>query len=219
MADHSTIYTKLREQGVLPLFYHPDYTVCEQTMQALYEGGIRMVEFTNRGEQALGHFTELIKKRNISWPDLTLAIGTIKTPAQATTFLNAGADLVICPGTVQAVGETVHAAGKPWIPGAMTVSEILLAQSTGAEFIKLFPGNLLGPSFMAGIRDIFPELSFMPTGGVELTIDNLQSWFRAGVSAVGLGSKFLSKELLASGDYARIVKDAKRALELVKQVK
>ncbi len=219
MADHTIIYTKLKEQAVLPLFFHPDYAVCEQTMQALYDGGIRMVEFTNRGEQALDHFTELIKKRNTSWPDLTLAIGTIKTPAQATSFLNAGADLVICPGTVQAVGETVHAAGKHWIPGAMTVSEILLAQSTGAEFIKLFPGNLLGPSFMAGIRDIFPELSFMPTGGVELTIDNLQAWFRAGVSAVGLGSKFLSKELLASGDYAQITKDAKRALELVKQVK
>ncbi len=219
MADHTIIYTKLKEQAVLPLFFHPDYAVCEQTMQALYDGGIRMVEFPNRGEQALDHFTELIKKRNTSWPDLTLAIGTIKTPAQATSFLNAGADLVICPGTVQAVGETVHAAGKHWIPGAMTVSEILLAQSTGAEFIKLFPGNLLGPSFMAGIRDIFPELSFMPTGGVELTIDNLQAWFRAGVSAVGLGSKFLSKELLASGDYAQITKDAKRALELVKQVK
>lgn len=219
MADHTIIYTKLKEQAVLPLFFHPDYAVCEQTMQALYDGGIRMVEFTNRGEQALDHFTELIKKRNTSWPDLTLAIGTIKTPAQATSFLNAGADLVICPGTVQAVGETVHAAGKHWIPGAMTVSEILLAQSTGAEFIKLFPGNLLGPSFMAGIRDIFPELSFMPTGGVELTIDNLQAWFRAGVSAVGLGSKFLSKELLANGDYAQITKDAKRALELVKQVK
>ena len=219
MADHSIIYSRLREQAVLPLFYHPDYGVCEQTMQALYDGGIRIVEFTNRGEQALGHFRELIKKRNSSWPDLILAIGTIKTPAQATAFLDAGADLVICPGTVQSVGETVHAAGKPWIPGAMTVSEILLAQATGAEFIKLFPGNLLGPSFMAGIRDIFPELSFMPTGGVELTIDNLEAWFRAGVSAVGLGSKFLSKELLASGDYAQITKDAKRALELVKQVK
>ena len=150
---------------------------------------------------------------------MTLAIGTIKTPAQATAFLNAGADMIICPGTVQSVGETVLGAGKPWIPGAMTVTEILLAQATGAGFIKLFPGNMLGPSFMAGIRDIFPELLFMPTGGVELTIENLQSWFRAGVSAVGLGSKFLSKELLASGEYAQIRLDAARALELVKQVK
>ena len=219
MANHTILYSKLREQGVLPLFYHPNYSVCEQTIQALYDGGIRMVEFTNRGEEALAHFTRLVEKRNSSWPDMTLAIGTIKTPEQATAFLNAGADMIICPGTVQSVGETVLVTGKPWIPGAMTVTEILLAQAAGAGFIKLFPGNLLGPSFMAGIRDIFPELLFMPTGGVELTIENLQAWFQAGVSAVGLGSKFLSKELLARGEYAQIRLDAERALELVKQIK
>lgn len=219
MVEFSTIYNKISNQGILPLFYHEDYIVCEQTIQALYDGGIRMVEFTNRGEKALANFSALVGKKQAAWPDLVLAIGTIKTPSQATAFLNAGAELVICPGTVPAVGETVFASGKPWIPGAMTVSEILLAQSTGAGFIKLFPGNLLGPGFMAGIRDIFPELSFMPTGGVELTIENLQSWFQAGVSAVGLGSKFLSKDLLASGDYATITRNAKHALELVKQVK
>lgn len=219
MSDNAALYNALRNQAVLPLFYHQDAHVCERTVQALYDGGIRLVEFTNRGEQALQNFSRLVQLKSKTWPDLQLAIGTIKTPAQATQFLNAGADFVICPGTVKEVGETVHAAGKCWIPGAMTVSEILMAQSTGAGFIKLFPGNLLGPSFMAGIREIFPELYFMPTGGVELTIENLQAWFRAGVSAVGLGSKFLSKELLASGNYTAITEQTRTALELVKQVK
>ncbi len=219
MTDHSALYAALREQAVLPLFYHPELEVCERTIQALYEGGIRLVEFTNRGEYALQHFGSLIQRRKTDWPDLQLAIGTIKTPAQASQFLDAGADFIICPGTVKEVGEQVHAAGKAWIPGAMTVSEILVAQATGARFIKLFPGNILGPAFMAGIRDIFPELYFMPTGGVELTIDNLQAWFRAGVSAVGLGSKFLSKEVLNDRNYAAITEQTRRALDLVKQVK
>lgn len=219
MSDQTAIYTSIRQQAILPLFYHNDLEVCIKTVQALYEGGIRVIEFTNRGQNALSHFKELVKRKETAWPELLLAIGTIKTVQQANDFLAAGADFIICPGTVKEVGETVHAAGKIWIPGAMTVSEILLAQSVGAGFIKLFPGNLLGPSFMAGIRDIFPELYFMPTGGVELTIDNLQAWFHAGVSAVGLGSKFLSKELLSQGNYAEIAKQSKYALELVRQVK
>ncbi|HEY8397195.1 MAG TPA: bifunctional 4-hydroxy-2-oxoglutarate aldolase/2-dehydro-3-deoxy-phosphogluconate aldolase [Flavihumibacter sp.] len=219
MSDHQTIYQALRKQKLLPLFYHPEQEVCVNTIQALYDGGIRIIEFTNRGENALQQFAELIQMRATRWPELLLAIGTVKTPEQARDFLAAGADFIICPGTVKEVGEITHAAGKVWIPGAMTVSEILLAQSVGAGFIKLFPGNLLGPSFMAGIRDIFPDLYFMPTGGVELTIDNLQAWFDAGVSAVGLGSKFLSKDLLARKNFAEITRLSKQALELAQQVK
>lgn len=212
------VYEAIKKQAVLPLFYHEDATVAEEVVDALYAGGIRVVEFTNRGPRALANFTHLIEKRTKSWPDLHLAIGTIKTPEQATTFISAGADFIICPGMVPEVGKTVHAAGKVWIPGAMTVSEILAAQALGAGFIKLFPGNLLGPSFMAGIRDIFPELQFMPTGGVELTQENLRAWFNAGVTAVGLGSKFISKELLVNKDYTTIRHAAENALNLVRSV-
>lgn len=219
MPEQTAIIKAIISQGMLPLFYHEDPVTCEQTVQALYDGGVRIIEFTNRGVNALANFKQLIKSRNEKWPGLLLAIGTIKTPSDASRFIEAGADFIICPGTVKEVGETVHQAGKLWIPGCMTVSEILLAQATGAKFIKLFPGNLLGPGFMSGIRDIFPELHFMPTGGVELTPENLQQWFGSGVAAVGLGSKFLSKEVLEKKDYQSITELSVSALAMIATVK
>ena len=219
MPEQNTIIDAILHQGMLPLFYHEDPANCGQVVQALYDGGVRIIEFTNRGPNALSNFSQLVQWRNEKWPGLLLAIGTIKTKTDASTYINAGADFIICPGTVKEVGKTVLNAGKLWIPGCMTVSEILLAQATGARFIKLFPGNLLGPSFMAGIRDIFPELYFMPTGGVELTPENLQQWFESGVAAVGLGSKFLSKTVLEKRDYSAITESTVAALAMIAAAK
>jgi 2-dehydro-3-deoxyphosphogluconate aldolase/(4S)-4-hydroxy-2-oxoglutarate aldolase len=79
----------------------------------------------------------------------------------------------------------------------MTPTEIIEAENAGVTFLKLFPGNALGTGFMSAIKDVFPNLKFMPTGGVDTTKENIESWFKAGVSAVGMGSKLVSKELMA----------------------
>ncbi|OZA63813.1 MAG: hypothetical protein B7X72_09815 [Sphingobacteriia bacterium 39-39-8] len=106
-----------------------------------------------------------------------------------------------------------------WVPGCMTPTEIIQAETMGARMIKLFPGNILGPGFLSAIKEIFPGLLFMPTGGVELDKDNIGAWFKAGVCAVGMGSKLITKQLLEEQNYQQIATDTVKALEIIKSIK
>ncbi len=101
----------------------------------------------------------------------------------------------------------------------MTPSEIIRAEQLGAKLVKLFPGNILGPSFLSAIKELFPNLLFMPTGGVEVEKENLSGWFRAGVCAVGMGSKLITKSALENKDYERIKTDTQKSLALIKEVR
>lgn len=206
-------------QGMLPLYYHNEQEVSIEIAKALYRAGIRVIEYTNRGEAALGNFRAMIKMRDEEMPDLLLGIGTIKNVQQAEDYMNANADFIICPVTIPAVAKVVHAAGKLWIPGCMSVTDIAVAEDCGAKFVKLFPGNILGPAFVSSVKDIFPGMRFMPTGGVDATRDSIESWYKAGVSAVGMGSKLLSVALLAAKDYTAIEENTKKVLELVNDIK
>jgi len=206
-------------QKMLPLFYHKDREVCLKVLESLYAAGIRVVEFTNRGDEAYPNFEFLKKKAVAEFPDLLLGIGTIKTPQVASTFIGIGADYIICPSVNPEVAKVTQQAGLQWIPGCMTPTEIALAEQAGAEMVKLFPGNLLGPGFVSAIKELFPELLFMPTGGVEVEENNLKAWFKAGVSAVGMGSKLVSKEIMESKDYSKLRALTRQAISLVKGVR
>ncbi len=207
------------EQGMLPLYYHEDAETTLELARSLYKAGIRVIEYTNRGENAIDHFKLLIQERDKNMPGLLLGIGTIKTTADANNFLYAGADFIICPIVVPAVAAIVHKAGKLWIPGCMTVTEIAMAEEAGATLVKLFPGNILGCAFVSAIKDLFPNLLFMPTGGVDTTRENIEGWFNAGVCAVGMGSKLISKNFMETMDYATIEHETRQVLELIQQIK
>ena len=135
-----------------------------------------------------------------------LGIGTIKNAEMAQTFIDAGADYLICPGLIEEVAEVADKINMLWVPGCMTPSEIIRAENMGAKMIKLFPGNILGPAFMSSIKELFPQLAFMPTGGVDLDKENIAGWFKAGVCAVGMGSKLVSKSLLEQKIMLRLKK-------------
>jgi 2-dehydro-3-deoxyphosphogluconate aldolase/(4S)-4-hydroxy-2-oxoglutarate aldolase len=85
--------------------------------------------------------------------------------------------------------------------------------------IKLFPGNILGPSFLSAIKELFPNLLFMPTGGVEAEKENLTGWFKAGVCAVGMGSKLITKSALENKDYEKIKSDTIKTIQMIKEVR
>ena len=155
-------------------------------MHALYDAGIKTVEYTNRGENALSNFSVMKKMLDADLPGLHLGIGTIKNKEQAKQFIDAGADYIICPSMNEEVASITHDAGLLWIPGCMTATEIAAAENAGATLVKIFPGSLLGPGYIHAIKDLFPGLKFMPTGGVEAEKKNLQSWFASGVVAVGI---------------------------------
>ncbi len=207
------------KQGILPLYYNADETVTLEILKSLYRAGIRAVEYTSRGEYALSNFTKMVEIRNAEMPDMLLGIGTIKNQKQAEDYYKVGADFFISPGFVTEVAEFLISKHLLYSPGCMTPTEIIEAENAGVTFVKLFPGNALGTGFMSAIKDVFPNLKFMPTGGVDTTKENIESWFKAGVSAVGMGSKLVSKELMASQDYTTIENETKKVLEIIQSIK
>ena len=213
------VISTIIKQGMLPLYFNADENITIEVLKAIYRAGIKAVEYTSRGETALSNFTKMVEVRNAAMPDLLLGIGTIKNKKQAEEYFAAGADFFISPGFVPEVAEYLNRKGILYSPGCMTPTEIITAENSGVKFIKLFPGNMLGPDFLSGIKDIFPNLVFMPTGGVETTAENIEGWFKAGVSAVGMGSKLISKQLMADKNYAKIEADTKEVLSLVEFIK
>jgi 2-dehydro-3-deoxyphosphogluconate aldolase/(4S)-4-hydroxy-2-oxoglutarate aldolase len=207
------------QQGILPLYFNADETVSIETLRAIYRAGIKAVEYTNRGEAALKNFEAMVKVRDAEMKDMLIGVGTIKNVAQATDYINAGADFLVSPGYVAEVADYSHSKGLLYAPGCMTPTEIIAAENNGVKFIKLFPGNMLGPDFLSSIKEIFPKLLFMPTGGVDTTKENIEGWYKAGVCAVGMGSKLISKKLMEAKDYATMESETKTVLELIQTIK
>lgn len=219
MADKQLTIDTIVQQGILPLYFNADEAVSIEVLKAIHKAGIKAVEYTNRGQTALNNFKRLVKVRDTEMAGMLLGVGTIKNLQQAEDYVSAGADFIVSPGLVMEVADYAARRDIFYAPGCMTPSEIIAAENKGIAFIKLFPGNLLGPEFVSSIKDIFPHLLFMPTGGVDTTKENLESWFKAGVCAVGMGSKLISKKLMEQKDYDTIEKLAKEVLRTIQSIK
>lgn len=219
MSKKDDLLQLIPDQGMLPLYFHKDAEVSVAVLRALYQAGIRSVEYTNRGEAALRNFQEMRRVCDAEMKDMYLGVGTIKNGDAAKAFIDAGADYMICPGLVEAVAEVADSRGMLWVPGCMTPTEIIRAETLGARMVKLFPGNLLGPSFVSAIKSLFPDLMFMPTGGVDVSEENLRAWFEAGVTAVGMGSKLVSKRLLDGKAYEEITALTAQAIGLIRKIR
>ncbi|QHL86743.1 bifunctional 4-hydroxy-2-oxoglutarate aldolase/2-dehydro-3-deoxy-phosphogluconate aldolase [Nibribacter ruber] len=213
MPTKETALQAILDQGLLPLFFYEDPQVSLEIIQTLYKAGVRTLEYTNRGPAALENF-KYLKQELQQYPDLHLGIGTIKTEAQANDFLKAGADYIVAPIVDPAVGSLVHEAGLLWIPGCFTPTEIHVAQQAEAALIKIFPANIVGPAFVSSIKELFPGQLFIPTGGVEMEENNFKTWFKSGVCAVGMGSKLISKDILANRQYDQLHTLTQQALHL-----
>jgi 2-dehydro-3-deoxyphosphogluconate aldolase/(4S)-4-hydroxy-2-oxoglutarate aldolase len=219
MEKKNELLKLIPEQGILPLYFYKDTEVSIEVLKSLYTAGIRAVEYTNRGEAALQNFKKMRKVCDEELKGMYLGIGTIKNSLMAQTFIDAGTDFIICPGLVEEVGHVADNNKMLWVPGCMTPSEIIRAENLGVKMVKLFPGNILGPQFMSAIKSLFPDLLFMPTGGVDLNKENIEGWFKAGVCAVGMGSKLISKPLLEQKDYTKIQQLTEQAMEIVRSLK
>lgn len=205
----------ISEQGILPLYFNTDENISIEVLRSLYRTGIRAVEYRNRSSKALSNFEKMVAVRNIEMPEMLLGIGTIKNLDQTKEFHKVGADFFISPGFVPEVAEFLKSKEILYVPGCMTPTEIITAENTGIKFIKLFPGNILGPEFLSSIKDIFPSLHFMTTGGVEANHTSILNWFSAGVSVVGMGSKLISKKRMQDGDFYLIENEVRKVMEIV----
>jgi 2-dehydro-3-deoxyphosphogluconate aldolase/(4S)-4-hydroxy-2-oxoglutarate aldolase len=219
MTKKESVLDAILTQGTLPLFFYPDADVSLEITRTLYKAGVRVFEYTNRGTAAMANFKVLKKAQMEEMPDLHLGIGTIKTASEAAAFITAGADFIVSPIVNPEVAKIATQHKVLWVPGCMTPTEIHIAQQNNAALIKIFPANILGPEFVSSIRDLFAGQLFIPTGGVDLNMDNISTWFRAGVCAVGMGSKLISKNVFDNRLYDQLYTDTLKLLEMVQLCK
>ena len=219
MDKKAELLALIPKQGILPLFFNKDADVSISILKALYAAGIRTVEYTNRGEAALKNFGKMREVCDAELKGMYLGVGTIKNAKAAQDFIDAGADYLISPGLVEHAAKIAESKNMLWVPGCMTPTEIIKAEQLGAKVVKLFPGNILGPGFLSAIKELFPALLFMPTGGVDVDKENLSGWFKAGVCAVGMGSKLISKQLMEAKDYAKIEQLTREVMSTIQLVR
>ena len=221
MAQYSRIEVvqQMKESGMVPLFYHPDIKVAKAVLKACYDGGARLMEFTNRGDFAIEIFTDLIKYAIAELPGMMLGVGSVTDAASASQYMLAGANFVVTPVFREDIAVVCNRRKVLWSPGCGSLTEIAIAEEMGCELVKLFPGSTHGPGFVKAIKGPQPWTSIMPTGGVSTEESNLRGWFDAGVTCVGMGSKLISKEILESKDYAKLEKDVATTLALINTIR
>ena len=214
-----TVLQTLAEQGMIPLFYHSDLALCKKVLTAVYKGGARVLEFTNRGDYAHEIFGELNKFCKAKLPEMILGIGSVTDAGTASIYIQLGANFIVSASFREDIAKTCNRRKIPYMPGCGTLTEIGLAEEMGCDIVKLFPGSVYGPGFVKAIKGPQPWTTIMPTGGVAPTEENLSAWFDAGVTCVGMGSKLIGKDVLEKGDYAGLQKKTKAALKLIQKLR
>lgn len=217
--DRIIVAQLMEEQGMVPLFFHEDVEVCKQVLKACYDGGARLMEFTNRGLFAHEIFSELSKYKIKNLPGMALGIGSVQDAATASIFMQCGADFVVTASLKEDVAFACNKRKVLWSAGCGTLTEISRAEELGCEIVKLFPGSVYGPAMVKSVKAPQPWTKIMPTGGVAPTQENLSSWFDAGVTCVGMGSKLLSKDLISNKKFKDLETKVKETLELIQTIR
>ena len=202
---------RLEREGIVAVIRLESAAVLPRVVEALAAGGVRAIEVTMTVPAAIESIRHLASSLA---DDILLGAGTVLEPDTARRAIDAGARFVVAPVFRPAVIETCHAADIPAIPGCYTPTEILNAWDAGADIVKVFPANGLGPSFLKDVRAPLPQVKLMPTGGVSL--DNAGEWLRAGAVAVGVGSALVDARLVAAGDLTAITERAGRIVANVR---
>lgn len=211
---------KMAETGIVPVFYHKDAEIAKKVLKACYEGGIRVFEFTNRGDYAHEVFTVLNKYAATELPEMMLGVGSVVDAGTASLYIQLGASFIVSPVLKEDMAFACNRRKVLWSPGCGSLSEISRAEELGAEIVKIFPGQQVGgPEFVKAVKGPFPWTSIMPTGGVEPTEENISAWFKAGVTCVGMGSQLITKDIIANNDYEKLTNLSANAISLVKKYK
>ncbi|MGQ1947909.1 bifunctional 4-hydroxy-2-oxoglutarate aldolase/2-dehydro-3-deoxy-phosphogluconate aldolase [Geofilum sp. OHC36d9] len=218
--SRSEVFTAMKATGVVPVFFNANLEVSKNVLKACYDGGIRVFEFVNRGDFAHEVFSELNKFALKELPGMILGVGSLVEPATAALYIQAGANFVVSPLLNEEMAKICNRRGVAWAPGCGTISEINKAQELGAEIVKLFPASEIGgPSFVKAVKGPMPWTNIMPTGGVDTSESNLQGWFNAGVTCVGMGSNLFPKDIIEKGDFKALTQKVKELMITIEKVR
>ena len=220
LVDRISVLLAMMDQGVIPVFYHPDFEVCKNVIQACANGGAKCIEFTNRGEFAPQVFLEVTRHFAKADKSVIMGVGSVVDAPTAGVYICNGAKFVVGPLLNADIAKVCNRRKIPYSPGCGTMSEINYAEELGCEIVKIFPGNSVGgPDFVKSVLAPCPWTRIMPTGGVDATEKSLREWFQAGVACVGIGSKLITKELLDAKDYAGIEKKVRETIQLIRTIR
>ena len=203
---------------MVPVFYNADIETSKAVVKACYDGGVRVFEFTNRGDFAHEVFGELVKYANKELPGMILGVGSVVDAPTAALYIQLGANFIVGPLFNPEIAPICNRRLIPYCPGCGSVSEVGKAQELGCDICKVFPGDVLGPAFVKGLKAPMPWSQIMVTGGVKPTKDNLEGWFGAGAMCVGMGSNLFPKEAIQAKDWAAITRLVADSIAIVKEV-
>ena len=214
------VVLKMKETGLVPVFYHKNPEVCKKVVKACYDGGVRVFEFTNRGDFATLVFAELNKWTIENCPEMMMGVGSVIDEGTASMYLALGANFIVSPLIDEGTARVCNKRKVVWSPGCGSVTEIGKAHELGAEVVKIFPGSTVGgPAFVKAVLGPMPWTSIMPTGGVSPDEENLRAWFEAGVTCVGMGSQLFPKEILVNENYDYITKKCEESISIIKNIR
>ncbi len=211
---------KMKETGIIPVFYHPDPGICYEVIKSCYNGGLRVFEFTNRGDFAHEVFADVNKKVINDFPGMIMGAGSVIDAPTAVLYMQTGANFIVSPSIHEDMASVCNLRKILWSPGCGSVTEISRAEELGAEVVKIFPGSQVGgPKFVAAVKGPKPWTSIMPTGGVEPTEENLSAWFNAGVHCVGMGSQLITRDIIKNRNFDLLEKTVKNAVDILKSIR
>lgn len=203
----------MHDTGMVPVFYNSDPEICKQVISACYKGGVRVFEFTNRGDFAHEIFGGLAKWAAAACPEMILGAGTVIDAPTAALYMQLGANFIVGPNFNAEIAAVCNRRLVPYSPGCGSVSEISNAQAAGCDVTKVFPaGNVGGPSFVKNVMAPLRWSNIMVTGAVSPEEDNLTAWIKSGVLCVGMGSKLFPKDVIAQGNWQAITDKCVEAL-------
>jgi len=214
------VINAIYDLGLVPVFYNDDLDTAKKIVNACADGGARVIEFTNRGDYAYKTFSELVSYFVEQRSEVILGVGSVIDAPTAALYINGGANFVVGPILNPKVAEVCNRRKIAYSPGCATASEISDAEALGVEIVKIFPGGLLGgPAFVKAIKGPMPWTRIMPTGGVDTTRDSIRSWIQAGAACLGIGSKLVTKELVAKGDWQGLAEKVAECLSLIREAR
>jgi 2-dehydro-3-deoxyphosphogluconate aldolase/(4S)-4-hydroxy-2-oxoglutarate aldolase len=213
MPAHFEILKRLIEGKVVAVVRLDSGDQLIKVAQALKAGGISAIEFTVPTPNSL----EMIKQAAGYFGDeVIMGAGTVLDPETARAAILAGAQFIVTPTLRLQTIELCHRYGKPVIPGALTPTEILTAWEAGADMVKVFPADSMGPDYLKAVLAPLPQVRLAPTGGVSA--DNAAAYLKAGATALGVGGKLVDKAAVARGDWGAVTAEAERLMTAIRQV-
>jgi 2-dehydro-3-deoxyphosphogluconate aldolase / (4S)-4-hydroxy-2-oxoglutarate aldolase len=203
---------RLAALGAIAVVRLDDAEAAVAAAEAVHAGGVSAIEVTLTTPGALGVIDRLSAREG-----MLVGAGSVLDADDAREAIAAGARFLVSPVLAIELVEVAHDAGVPVMLGAFTPTEILWAHRAGADAVKVFPSDALGPSFIKGVLAPMPFLRLVPTGGV--TPGNVGDWLRAGAVAVGLGGALVDPRRVASGDWPALTERARLVTRAVAQAR